>query len=65
MDRGAWWVTGPWGRKELDRTETTEHTHTHTHTHTHCIVLQETNLEEQGKQSIIYQQRNTIHGSLD
>ena len=24
MDRGAWWVTNPWGHKELDMTETTE-----------------------------------------
>ena len=21
MDRGAWWVRGPWGHKELDMTE--------------------------------------------
>ena len=23
MDRGAWWATVPWGRKELDTTEVT------------------------------------------
>ena len=64
MDRGAWQAPVHMvakirtGLKQLN-------THTHTHTHTHCILLQETNLEEQGKQSIIYQQRNIIHGSLD
>ena len=30
MDRGAW--QGPWGRKESDTTEVTEHARTHTHT---------------------------------
>ena len=34
----------PWGRKELDTTEATEHTHAHTHTHTtdqvqHCCMI--------------------------
>ena len=28
MDRGAWWATvSPWGHKELEMTEPTEHTH--------------------------------------
>ena len=26
MDRGAWWAS-PWGRKELDTIQTTEHVH--------------------------------------
>ena len=30
MDRGAW--QGPWGRKESDTTEVTEHARTHTRT---------------------------------
>ena len=32
MDRGAWWSTVPWGRKELDTTETPEHVHA-------CILI--------------------------
>ena len=30
MDTGAWWATySPWGRKELEMTDMTEHTHIH------------------------------------
>ena len=28
----------PWGHKDSDTTEATEHTHTHTHTHTHILL---------------------------
>ena len=27
MDRGAWWATSPWCRKELNVAEVTQHTH--------------------------------------
>ena len=28
MDRGAWQATSPWGHKESDTTEVTQHAHT-------------------------------------
>ena len=34
MGRGALAGYSPWGLKESNMTEVTEHTHTHTHTHT-------------------------------
>ena len=30
--------SSPWGHKESDMTEQTEHTHTHTPTHTHISI---------------------------
>ena len=37
MDRGAW--QGPWGRKESDTTEVTEHARTHTLSSTPVFLI--------------------------
>ena len=67
MDRGAWWVYSPWGRRESYTSELLTcmcaHTHTHRHTHTHTYIAS-TN-EGKGKkkgctQDKIIDQRNPI-----
>ena len=56
MDRGASWALGPWGRKESDMAEATEHTLT-------AIQKQKTlpNLDERSKIKPTYTTSNKCY----